>query len=57
MRHSYATWLISAGVPVNDVARIMGHENMSTTLDRYTQSTNECYGRVRAVFVPPAFPD
>ncbi|MEV4413829.1 tyrosine-type recombinase/integrase [Catellatospora sp. NPDC049609] len=26
LRHSYATWLISSGVPVNDVQRVMGHE-------------------------------
>ena len=26
LRHPYATWLVSDGVPVNDVQRIMGHE-------------------------------
>ena len=26
LRHSYATWLVSDGVPINDVAKIMGHE-------------------------------
>jgi excisionase family DNA binding protein len=26
LRHSYATWLISQGVPVNDVVSAMGHE-------------------------------
>src|SRR5262249_48219978 len=36
LRHSYATWLISQGVPVNDVQKVMGHERASTPLDRYT---------------------
>ncbi len=29
LRHSYATWLVSEGVPVNDVAKVMGHEQTS----------------------------
>ncbi|WP_034268257.1 tyrosine-type recombinase/integrase [Actinospica robiniae] len=36
LRHSYATWLISTGVPVNEVARVLGHEQVTTTLNRYT---------------------
>ena len=32
LRHSYATWLVSDGVPVNIVSRLMGHEQISTTL-------------------------
>ena len=35
-RHSYATWLVSAGVPINEVARVLGHSQISTTLNRYT---------------------
>ncbi|RIQ21047.1 tyrosine-type recombinase/integrase [Jiangella rhizosphaerae] len=38
LRHSYATWLVSDGVPVNDVQRVMGHERPSTTLDLYTHA-------------------
>ncbi|HEX6500561.1 MAG TPA: tyrosine-type recombinase/integrase [Micromonosporaceae bacterium] len=38
LRHSYATWLVSDGVPLNEVARVMGHEQISTTLDRYTHA-------------------
>ncbi|MEU4608845.1 tyrosine-type recombinase/integrase [Kribbella sp. NPDC023972] len=26
LRHSYASWLITSGVPVPDVQRVMGHE-------------------------------
>jgi len=36
LRHSYATWLVSSGVPVNEVARVLGHSRASTTLNRYT---------------------
>jgi hypothetical protein len=32
LRHSYATWLVSDGVPPNIVQRIMGHEDVTTTL-------------------------
>jgi integrase len=50
LRHSYATWLVSDGVPVNDVARVMGHEQTSTTLDRYAHSTRDRDRRVLGVF-------
>jgi integrase len=35
LRHSYASWLITSGVPVPDVQRVMGHENPTTTLAIY----------------------
>lgn len=50
LRHSYATWLVSDGVPVNDVAKVMGHEQTSTTLNRYTHSTSERDRRVLGSF-------
>ncbi|MEV4119479.1 tyrosine-type recombinase/integrase [Micromonospora sp. NPDC049645] len=50
LRHSYATWLVSDGVPINDVAKVMGHEQTSTTLDRYTHSTRDRDRRVLASF-------
>ncbi|WP_243422848.1 tyrosine-type recombinase/integrase [Micromonospora globispora] len=50
LRHSYATWLVSDGVPINDVAKVMGHEQTSMTLDRYTHSTRERDRRVLASF-------
>ncbi|MET8201135.1 tyrosine-type recombinase/integrase [Micromonospora taraxaci] len=46
LRHSYATWPVSVGVPINDVAKVMGHEQTSTTLDRYTHSTRDRDARV-----------
>ncbi|HEX3828054.1 MAG TPA: site-specific integrase [Sporichthyaceae bacterium] len=61
LRHSYATWLISDGVPINDVAAAMGHEQVSTTLNRYTHPSDSRRERVRAVFadflVQPEQPD
>ena len=58
LRHSYATWLVSDGVPINDVAKVMGHEQTSTTLDRYTHPTRDRDRRVLRAFdafsLPPA---
>jgi integrase len=45
LRHSYATWLVDDGVPVNMVQRVMGHERSSTTLDLYTCRTDD-HGRI-----------
>jgi integrase len=50
LRHSYATWLVSDGVPVNIVQRLMGHENASTTLNRYVHAPTDFDERVRDFF-------
>jgi len=50
LRHSYATWLVSDGVPINDVAKVMGHEQTSTTLNWYTHSTRDRDRRILATF-------
>ena len=50
LRHSYATWLVSDGVPVNDVQRVMGHEQATTTLNLYTHSSGGVSERVRKTF-------
>jgi integrase len=47
LRHTYATWLVSDGVPINDVATVLGHEQTSTTLDRYTHASRDRHTRVR----------
>ena len=41
LRHSYATWLVDDGVPVNMVQQVMGHERSSTTLDLYTRRADD----------------
>jgi integrase len=57
LRHSYATWLVSDGVPVNIVRKVMGHERTSTTLDRYTHTPADYAHRVRdAMDAPADFP-
>lgn len=54
LRHSYATWLVTDGVPINVIQRVMGHANASTTLNRYTHAPTDYEDRVRAVFQPSA---
>lgn len=54
LRHSYATWLVSDGVPINLVQKVMGHEQASTTLNRYTHALDDGGARVRAAFDDPA---
>ncbi|WP_319460501.1 tyrosine-type recombinase/integrase [Micromonospora sp. RTP1Z1] len=56
LRHSYATLLVSDGVPINDVAKVMGHEQTSTTLDRYTDSTRDRDRKVLASFAAFSLP-
>jgi integrase len=31
LRHSYATWLVTDGVPINAIQRVMGHANEGGT--------------------------
>lgn len=35
LRHTHATWLLAAGVPLPVVQRRLGHESISTTVDTY----------------------
>jgi integrase len=48
LRHSYATWLVTEGAPVNVVRKVMGHEQTSTTLDMYTHTPDDYEQRVIA---------
>ena len=50
LRHSYATWLVSDGVPINDAQRLLGHSRASTTLDLYTHHQRELDKRVGDLF-------
>ncbi|WP_245854394.1 tyrosine-type recombinase/integrase [Micromonospora wenchangensis] len=61
LRHAYATWLVTDGVPINLVQRVMGHEQASTTLNRYTHTPGDYAARVLEAFdgsaaflLPPA---
>lgn len=35
LRHVHATWLRQSGVPIEIVQRLLGHQNISTTVSRY----------------------
>ncbi|WP_238449070.1 tyrosine-type recombinase/integrase [Micromonospora sp. 4G55] len=54
LRHAYATWLVTDGVPVNLVQRVMGHEQASTTLNRYTHTPADYAARIWEAFTLPA---
>ncbi len=54
LRHCYATWLITEGVPVNVVQAALGHERASTTLDRYTHRPRDYEDRLRTALTDPA---
>lgn len=54
LRHCYATWLVSEGVPVNLVQAALGHERASTTLDRYTHRPADYEDRLRSALDDPA---
>ncbi|MET8832871.1 tyrosine-type recombinase/integrase [Micromonospora sp. NPDC004540] len=56
LRHAYATWLVTDGVPINLVQRVMGHEQVSTTLNRYTHTPDDYAARVLAAFDGSAAP-
>jgi hypothetical protein len=42
--------LVTDGVPINLVQRVMGHEQASTTLNRYTHTPDDYAARVLAAF-------
>jgi len=46
LRHSYATRLLRAGVPVEVVSRLLGHASVATTTDVYGHLTVEDARRV-----------
>lgn len=35
LRHTHVSWLIAAGRPVTAISRRLGHESITTTIDRY----------------------
>jgi integrase len=54
LRHSYATWLVTNGVPVNVVRKVMGHKQTSTTLDIYTHAPDDYERHVLTALGDPA---
>lgn len=43
LRHSFASWLLNAGVPIWDVSAALGHESVNTTTDRYGHIADRKY--------------
>jgi integrase len=41
LRHTFAAFSLRAGVPVSDLAREMGHANVSLTFETYGRWANE----------------
>ena len=54
IRHFYVSSLLTAGVPVQDVARVAGH-TPAITLEVYTHVLDGYQSRVAAAFSSPAF--
>jgi integrase len=57
LRHSYASWLITSGVPVPDVQRVMGHEHPTTTLAIYTHVQEGSENRVLEALAAFSLPE
>jgi integrase len=57
LRHSYASWLITSGVPIPDVQRVMGHERPTTTLAIYTHVQGGSQERVLGALAAFSLPD
>ena len=57
MRHSFATSYLHAGGRVEDLSRILGHSNISTTYRRYVRPSVEDLARGVEEHVPPMLSD
>jgi integrase len=49
LRHTYASWLVSNGVPLYDVSKLLGHTRMQTT-ERYAHHADASLRRATNVF-------
>ncbi|MCX4093656.1 tyrosine-type recombinase/integrase [Nocardia sp. alder85J] len=41
LRHSYGTWLADDGIPPHRLAKILGHEEVTTTMQLYVRRTDD----------------
>jgi integrase len=49
MRHTFATLALVSGVPIDDVASILGHSNVSITFDYYRKWVRGMKDRARSI--------
>jgi len=54
LRHTYASWLVQAGVPLADIQLVLGHASVTTT-ERYAHLGPDRHGTVLGAFDPAAF--
>lgn len=55
LRHTFASWAISAGVPLPVIQRQLGHESITTTIDTYghlARSDFDALGKTIGGFLP-----
>lgn len=48
LRHTCASWMLDAGIPIGDVQEHMGHESIQTTKDRYGHVSRDAGKRAAA---------
>lgn len=49
LRHTHASWLIPAGVPLTVIQGRLGHESIKTTSDRYGHLADDADAAAAAV--------
>lgn len=48
LRHTHVAWLIAARIPLPAIQARLGHESITTTVDRYGHLVRELDGEIRA---------
>lgn len=56
-RHTYASMVISAGVPLNDSKVVLGHSSIAVTANIYGHLLENRHDRLRTVFAASSMPD
>lgn len=59
LRHTFASWAIQSAVPLPTIQRTLGHESITTTIDRYghlARSDFDALAAATAAFLPDVTP-